>query len=277
MRQNDDQRLKHYARLDLITARRHRNRAVHWTAFSLAVMSFVLLVSWMAGARGAVPTSWAGLDIGLGAVFAVEFFTRSGFRWKPASYVVTHFFDFAAIAPALVLVNHGYPFQGPWIWLIVVARGIRAVDRLFGDGFVQRNALALVEGFEEEITDRVLVHRATRIQADVARGHFAQAMAQALERNKDSVLKRIKAEHPQDGLVAHVAQAIGLDEALERAEERTYDAITSIVSSAEFDKAVSDALDAAFLSLREQIGVRTWRQHLGFRPGTSWPEDMSRT
>ncbi len=263
--------LRHEARLDRMLQRPHRKPILHWSAFAVAAISFVLLLSWMAQKRGPVPGPWVQIDLALGVASAIEFFTRSGFRWKPVSYIITHFFDFAAIVPALALVNQGYPFETPWVWVVLVARGARMVDRLFGDGFVQRNALALLEGFEEEITDRVLIHIITRIQADVARGRFGKAVGEALERNKASVLQRVKDAHPKEGAAVHIARATGLEAALEHAEERIYDAIIAVINSPEMDKALRDALDAAFISVREQIGAHSWQQHLGFRRGPIEP------
>jgi hypothetical protein len=78
-------------------------------------MSLLLLLTWVLTHQGTVPTPWILLDIGLGVVFAVEFFTRSGFRWGRTTYLSTHFFDFVAIVPALALVHHGFVIEGVWV------------------------------------------------------------------------------------------------------------------------------------------------------------------
>ena len=144
------------ARLEELEALPHRHAFLHWGAFILSLFSLVILSTWVLSSHGSVPIGWILLDIGLGVLFAVEFFTRSGFRWNRAAYLRTHFFDFVAIIPALVLVNHGFAIEGVWVWIILVARFARVIDRLLGDGFVRRNVLALLEGFLEETTDRVL-------------------------------------------------------------------------------------------------------------------------
>ena len=134
------------ARLEALESLPHRGAALHWAAFTLSLLSLILLLAWVVSSRGSVPGAWVLLDIGLGVLFTVEFFTRSGFRWNRATYWRTRFFDFVAIVPALALVHHGFVIEGVWVWLILVARTARAVDRLLGDGFVRRNVLALVEG-----------------------------------------------------------------------------------------------------------------------------------
>ncbi len=265
------------ARLEELESLPHRNPVLHWGAFILSLLSLVLLAIWVFGSRGAVPTAWIVLDITLGAVFAIEFFTRSGFRWNRASYLRSRFFDFIAIVPALALVNHGFAIEGVWVWLILVARFIRAVDRLLGDGFVQRTVLALVFAFEEEITDQVLERILTRIQADMDRTSFSHGVAEAFERNKADVLQRVRAATPKEGLVPSLAHLVGLVDALERAEERTYDAIVEILASQEVDNAVRDVVDSSFSRIRSEIGKKSWRKHLWFRRRRANPPQSSTT
>jgi hypothetical protein len=208
-----------------------------------------------------VPRAWIWVDIGLGVVFAVEFFTRSGFRWGRLSYLRTRFFDFIAIVPALALVHHGFVIEGVWVWFILVARFIRVVDRLLGDGFIQHTVLAVAEGFEEEITDRVLERIIIRVQGEMDRANFSHGVAEAIARNKDAVLQRVRAATPHDGLVPGLAHLVGLDKALERTEERTYDAIVGIINSEEVDAAVRDVVNSSFSRMRAELGKKSWQQH----------------
>jgi hypothetical protein len=253
------------ARLEELESLPHRNAALHWAAFTLSLLSLILLSTWVFSSRGSVPGSWVLLDIGLGVVFAVEFFTRSGFRWGRLAYLRTRIFDFVAIVPALALVHHGFVIEGVWVWLILVARVTRVVDRFLGDGFVRRTVFALVEGFEEEITDRVLERIIARIQADMDRASFSHGVAEAFVRNKAAVLQRVRAATPREGLVPGLAHLVGLDAALERAEERTYDAIVEIMNSEEVDRAVRDVVNSSFSRMRTELGKKSWRQHLGLR------------
>jgi len=253
------------ARLEGLELLPHRNAVLHWAAFTLSLLSLILLSTWVFSSRESVPSAWVLLDIGLGVVFAVEFFTRSGFRWDRATYWRTRFFDFVAIVPALALVHHGFVIEGVWVWLILVARAARVVDRFLGDGFVRRTFLALVGGFEEEITDRVLERIIARVQADMDRASFSHGVAEAFVRNKAAVLQRVRAATPREGLVPGLAHLVGLDAALERAEERTYDAIVEIMKSEEVDRAVRDVVNSSFSRMRNELGKKSWRQHLGIR------------
>jgi hypothetical protein len=256
-------------RLNELGSMPRRHAAIHWVAFTLSLLSFILLLIWIPGSPESVPSAWVWIDIGLGVIFAVEFFTRSGFRWRRTNYLRTHFFDFVAIVPALVIVNHGFIAEGAVVWIILVARFARVVDRLLGDGFVTRNVLALIDGFEEEITDRVMERIIARFQANVDQAHLSRKVAESLERNKDDVLQRVKAVTPRKGLVPGIAHVIGLDAALERAEERAYDAVIEIMNSEEMDRAIRDTINSSFASLRNEMGKRTWRQHLGIRSSSN--------
>jgi hypothetical protein len=253
------------ARLKELESLPRRNAALHWIAFALSLMSLILLSTWVFSSRAPVPTAWLLIDIGLGVVFAIEFFTRSGFRWGKVKYIRSRFFDFVAIVPALALVQHGFVIEGVWVWLILVARAVRTVDRLLGDGFILRTVLTLVEGFEEEITDRVLERIIARIQADMDRAGFSHGVAKAFADNKTAILQRVRAATPHEGLVPGLAHIVGLDAALERAEERTYDAIVGVLNSEEVDRALRDVVNSSFSRMRTELGTKSWRKHLGIR------------
>lgn len=253
------------ARIEELEARPRRNHILHWAAFFLSLISLILLAVWVFSSRGTVPTPWIVFDIGLGAVSAIEFFTRSGFQWDKGGYVRSRFFDFVAIIPALALVNHGLGLEIVWVWIILFARFIRAIDRLLGDGFVQRNIWALLEGFEEELTDRVLQRIILRVQADMDRAHFTHTIAAAFVRNKSSVLSRVRAATPKDGIGPGLAHIVGLDKALERAEERTYDAVVEIIDSEEIDTALRDVLNSVFSRMHSELGEKSWKKNIGIR------------
>ena len=265
--------------LEEIASRPYRHIALHWAAFVLSLVSLGLLVTWLVvGPQSSPPFGWILLDIALGAVFIVEFFSRSGFRWSPVRYIITHFFDFIAIVPVLALVNHQFPGESVWVWIIVAARAIRSIDRLLGDGFVRRNILALIEGFEEAVTDRVLLHIMIRIQEDLDRGHFGRAVAEAMQRNKSAVLQRIAAEHPLKNAEGGLAFVGGLlDSLLKRTEERAYDAVVDTLKSSEVDNAIRDTINSLFANMMEQMGNKRWRQHLGIRRGASSNHTINRS
>jgi hypothetical protein len=266
------------ARIEELESLPHRNPVLHWGAFTISLMSLILLATWVFSSREAVPNGWIWIDVGLSVFLAIGFSTRSGFRQNRAGYLRTHFIDFVAIIPALALVHHGFVIEGVWVWFILVARAIRVIDRFLGDGFIQRNFLALLGGFEEEITDRVLERIVARIQGNLDRASLSHVVAEAIVRNKAAVLQRVRAATPHDGLVPSLAHIVGLDAALERTEERTYDAIVGIINSEEVENAIRDVVNSSFSRMRSELGKKSWRQHLGlWRSTDKMKEPRTRT
>ena len=248
-----------------IVAKPHRHPVLHWAAFVLSLVALSPPIFWILGSAEAETTFWVWFDVGISAFFMVEFFTRSGFRWNPVGYSASRFYDFIAVVPVGILVYFAVPFVGVLLWIIFVARIIRAIDRLLGDGFVKRNILALTASFEEEITDRVIIRMLDRIHDDLVRGKFASVVGDSLKRNKKSVLERIRSQHPNQGVGAALMALTGLDLAIERAEERTYDSIVEILKSPEIENAIHDAVDSSFTVLRTEVAKKEWRKNLGFQ------------
>ncbi len=262
----------HRARLREVTKPK-RSPWLHWAAFVLSLAGLGILVAWELSHDRTMQPIWFWLDAGICVLFMVEFYTRSGLRWNPIRYIASRLFDFVAMVPALVLVYFNVPLVEIWVWVVLSARAIRVMDRAFGDGFFKRNALALLEGIEEEITDRVLLRIIARLRGELYRGSFAHQLAQVLWRNKEPVLARIKAAHARTGLAGGIARIAGLEPILERAEEQTFDAVVGIVDSQEVDNAVREAVDSAFVVLEKEISVKSWRQKLGLRHGPE-PEEL---
>jgi hypothetical protein len=251
-------------RLNELTRKPKRHPSIHWAALILSIISLVPLIMWVGKPSQISSTYLYWSDIGLSFLFILEFITRSGFRWNPSGYTRSHFFDFIAIVPALVLVHFTVPFYSVWFWIIFIARVVRALDRILGDGFIPRNVLALAEGFEEEITDRVTLRILDRTKADLDRGKFATAIGDVLEKNKGRVLEEILEQHPR-ALETGIAEFVGLNKAIHRAEEQIYDAIIRFLKSPEIDKMVRDSIDSTFSVIRKGVAEKSWKKNLGFK------------
>jgi len=263
-----EERMTFGSRLKELTQKPRRHPAIHWAAFVLSLLSLVPLIIWLVKPSQILSTNlsanWYWLDVGFSLFFALEFVTRSGFRWNPSGYARSRFFDFIAIVPALVLVHFSVPYFSVWVWVILAARIIRALDRILGDGFITRNVWAIGEGFEEEITDRVMLRILDRVQADVDGGKYGEALGKVLEVNKEQVLLEIREQHPRL-LESGLAHVVGINRALERAENQVYDAIVKILKSSEVDKTIRQSVDATFSTLKKKVSEKSWKKNLGFR------------
>jgi hypothetical protein len=65
------------ARLKELESRPRRNHLLHWSAFVIALVSLIILSFWVFSGRGPVPAVWIAVDIGIGVISLIEFFTRS--------------------------------------------------------------------------------------------------------------------------------------------------------------------------------------------------------
>jgi hypothetical protein len=255
----------HLRRLEVLDSRPHRNSFMHWSATILALLSLGILIFGMIRFRGPMPLQWVWLDLGVSIFFFFEFFTRSGFHWHGLKYARTHIFDFIAIVPVLLFLHHAIFIENFWVWIILISRSIRVIDRILGDGFLEHNFFALLEGLETEITDKVVVRVMDRIQKDLVAGKIGHSTAKILEQNRANILRRIKTEYPFDGMGGDLARFVGLEAAIDRIEERIYDAIADVLNSPEVDTVVQEDLDTVFAGLRADIGNKEWRNHLGLK------------
>lgn len=257
-----------------------RPRSIHWLAWAAAVASIGIAAVWMwAAPADNLITLLQGADVGLALFFAVEFFTRTGWQRSRAAYLKWRWFDFIALVPVTVLGPLAIPLV---FWLVLACRAIRLIDRTLGDGFVQRNALVLVGAVEEEISDRVLEKMLARWEHELHDAKFGAAMAQALARNKEAVLRRVFAEQLQDGTFAKIAHFTGLQAALEQEERRLFSAVIEMVGSHEVDEAIRDVVATSLSRTRQQLGTRDWRRNFGAatriadeRPPTASPAASS--
>jgi hypothetical protein len=255
----------HLHRLDAVDSRKRRNPLIHWVAMTFALISWGILVFGMVNFKSPLPVEWVWLDLALSIFFLFEFFTRSGFRWHRIKYIRTHVFDFIAIVPAFLFLHHGVFAEYLWVWLVLVARSIRMLDRILSDGFIEHNFFALLEGMEEETTDRVVLRIEDRIRKDLVDGKIGHSTAQVLENKKSMVLRRIRAEYPRESFGAELARFVGLEAVIEQIEERIYDAVVDVLASSEANAVIQEEIDVIFAGLRSDIGKNEWRKHLGLQ------------
>lgn len=255
----------HLHRLDALDSHKRRNSLIHWAAMALALVSWGILIFGMVAFKSPLLVEWVWLDLALSIFFLFEFFTRSGFRWHRVKYIPTHLFDFIAIVPAFLFLHHGVFAEYLWVWLVLVARSIRMGDRILGDGFIEHNFFALLEGMEEETTDRVVLRIEERIRKELVDGKIGHSTAQVLENKKTVVLRRVRAEIPRDSFGAELARFVGLEAVIEQIEERIYDAVVDVLASPEANAVMQEEIDIIFAGLRSDIGKNEWRKHLGLQ------------
>jgi hypothetical protein len=243
-----------------------RPRWLHWVAWAASIASFVLILSLYGAPAWFQPFVVQQIDLWTSVFFAVEFFTRSGFRKDTWRYARWRWFDLLGLVPVLFLQPY-VEFYSWFLILVLVARGARVLDRTLGDGFVKRNFLALIEAVEEETSDRVLEKIMARIENELAKAQFGTAAAAAIAKNRDAILQRIYQEQmAETGALGKVAIFTGVQSALEKAEARAFDAIIKVVGSPETDQLIREIIQGSLSTARSQIGKRSWTSKMGLGP-----------
>ena len=241
-----------------------RPRWIHWSAWFASVVSFATLLGWLLGPRR--PESLAPLgtvDLLLSAAWTLEFFTRTGWRRSGLRYLAWRWFDVVAMLPILFLLDIGWNVPAAIVWFVLATRLVRATDRTLGDGFLLGLFTTVLEGVEEEISDRVILKITSRIGAELEKARFGAAASKALAANRGAILERIYEEQLKDGgLLTRVAQATGLRSALEKSEARVFDSILEILGSEATDQAIRAVIRETLGRATAEIGQKSWRKRL---------------
>jgi hypothetical protein len=162
-----------------------------------------------------------------------------------------------------VLIHYNVWWFTGWVWIILVARYIRALDRILGDGFITRNVLAIIGGLEEEITDRVMIKILDRIEEDLERGKFGEAIGKVLDNSKTQMLQEIHDQHPQV-IKTGLAQAVGLTRKVEKGEEQVFESIVKVLKSQAVDTTIRNSVGTTFATIRAGVAEKSWKKNLGF-------------
>lgn len=242
-----------------------RPRWLHWLAWFASIVSVLLILNTWGGPPWADFQVVRQLDLWIAIGFAVEFFTRSGFRQDKLKYAKWRWFDFLAMIPVIFLLPY-LSFYRWFIWIVLIARIGRMVDRTLGDGFVKRHFLAFTQAIEEEISDRVLLNIMARIESELASAKFGETAAKAIAVNKDAILHRIYAEQlPETGALSKVANFTGLQGAIEKMEARVFDAIIKVIGSSETDELIKDIVTQSLSRARVEIAEKSWKKKVGLQ------------
>jgi len=248
-----------------------RPRWLHWLSWFASIVSVLLILNTWGGPAWADFQVVRHLDLWIAIVFALEFFTRSGFRQDKLKYAKWRWFDFLAMIPVIFLIPYVSFYQW-FIWIVLIARIVRMVDRTLGDGFVKRHFLALTQAIEEEISDRVLLNIMSRIETELSSAKFGETAAKAIAVNKNAILERIYAEQlPDTGALSKVANFTGLQGAIEKMEARVFDAIIKVIGSAETDELIKDIVTQSMARARAEIGERSWKGNIGLQKAVQFP------
>jgi hypothetical protein len=218
----------------------HRVRVVDWLMVLLAIVSVGMLVwVWLANPSVETEKFLFKIDIGICAVFLVEFLWRwgsGGWGWK---FLGRNWFEVVGMVP----VSHPALRAFRLVRVIVlVARLGRAVDRTIGDAVTQRlvNRFlgTVIDVLKKPVTVAVLDEVATVLQT----GRYAQNISRALADNqselREMVLDKIKAD-PTAGRLKRIPFH---DEFVGTITDTTIRVVLEMLADPRTDEMISDTL-----------------------------------
>ncbi|MFC4852100.1 ion transporter [Actinophytocola glycyrrhizae] len=179
-----------------VPSRIHRVRAVDWLMVALAIVSVGMLVwIWVTGPPRETELLLFRIDVGICAVFLVEFVWRwrmTGWSWR---FLVRNWFEVVGMIP----VSHPALRAFRLVRVVVlVARLGRAVDRSVGDAVTQRLVNRFLGTVIDVIRKPVTVAVLSEVAAVLQTGHYAKNISRALADNqgelRQMVLDKIKAD-----------------------------------------------------------------------------------
>lgn len=241
-------------------SRLRRISLTDWLMLVLALVSIGLL-SWETFADLPAETTRRIIltDVVICAIFAVEFLWRwRGAGWE-AGFVKRNWYEILGMIPVAHPAIRGFRLFRVIRILVILFRFGHAADRAFGEDFtyrlVNRFAGAIVEAIKRPITVAVL----GEVAEVLAKGHYTQNIARALEGHQDelrAMLQEKLREDPQAGRLSRlpfyneIVQAV-LDAALRVIEQVLHDPRT--------DALVASMLRENLDQIRAEVAERQLR------------------
>jgi hypothetical protein len=234
-----------------VPRRIHRVRAVDWLMVLLAIVSVgMLLYVWLADPPVATQELLFRIDVGICAVFLVEFLVRwraGGWGWR---FLGRNWFEVLGMIP----VSHPALRAFRLIRIVVLlARLGRAVDRTVGDAVTQRLVNRFLGTIIDALKKPVTVAVLDEVVAVLRTGRYAQNVSRALAANqaelRQLVLDKIKA----DPTAGRLRKLPFHDEVVGTVTDTTIRVVLEMLADPRTDEMISDTLRANIDQIRTAV------------------------
>jgi hypothetical protein len=241
-----------------VPRRIHRVRAVDWLMVVLAIGSVGMLVwVWLADPPMATQELVFRIDVGICAVFLVEFLVRwrtAGWGW---AFLGRNWFEVVGMIPL------SHPALRAFRLLRVVAlvaRLGRAVDRTIGDAVTQRLVNRFLGAVIDVLKKPVTVAVLDEVSAVLKTGRYAQNISRALTDNRDElrqlVLDKIKAD-PAAGRLKRVPFH---DEIIGAVTDTAIRVVLEMLADPRTDEMIADSLRENLDQIRAAVNGNEQRR-----------------
>jgi voltage-gated potassium channel len=229
----------------------HRVRVVDWLMVALAIISVGMLVwVWLADPSVATQELLFKIDVGICAIFLVEFLWRwrsRGWGWK---FLGRNWFEVVGMIP----VSHPALRAFRLIRIIVlVARLGRAVDRTIGDAVTQRLVnrflVTVIDVLKKPVTVAVLDEVADVLKT----GRYAQNISKALADNQNELREMVLDKFKSDPTAGRVRLLPFHDEILGTVADTTIRVVLEMLADPRTDDMISDTLRENLNQIRAAV------------------------
>lgn len=234
-----------------VPRRIHRVRLVDWLMVLLAIVSVgMLLWVWLADPPAATQRVLFKVDIGICAVFFVEFVFRwqaGGWGWR---FLGRNWFEVVGMVP----VSHPALRAFRLIRIVVlVARLGRAVDRTIGDAVTQRLVNRFLSTVIDVLKKPVTVAVLDEVAAVLRTGRYAQNISRALASNQQELREMVLDKIKSDPTAGRLKRVPFHDEIVGTITDTTIRVVLEMLADPRTDDMISDTLHENLDQIRAAV------------------------
>lgn len=237
--------------------KRHRISPLDWMMLVLALVSIGLL-SWetFADLPPDLTRKIILTDVVICGIFALEFL----WRWRKTGwergFVKRNWYEILGMIPVAHPAIRGFRLFRVIRILVILFRFGHAADRAFGDDFtyrlVNRFAGTIVEAIKRPITVAVLGE-----VADVlAKGHYTQNIARALEQHQDELRAMLQEKLREDPKAGRLSRLPFYNEIVEAVLDSALRVIEQVLHDPRTDALVASMLKENVDQIRTEVLLR---------------------
>lgn len=199
------------------------------------------------------------IDLGIVAIFAVEFIVRISRAQDKMGYVKGHWYDLVGMIPVSHPLFRGFRLARLVRLFVLTSRFVRATNRSFGEAFVETMVGRYKDIFVEGISDRIVLRLLDETEAVLTRGAYGTAAARALDSNRDELIKKINVQLKKDRATRLLMGVPGMERMLEGVQERTITTVVATLGSEEMNQTILSVIREILGDLRRATQQKEWR------------------
>jgi hypothetical protein len=235
-----------------------------WVLLALAAIDILLLVARDVYAEflpGIVETAIIAVDLGILAIFAIEFLLEAKQASNRLAYVRNHWYEVVGMIP----IAH----WGVRIFRLVRMLRIYVVKRYPLEEAPERDwSYALVRGLimhyksvlVEEITDPIVVTSIDMLHGPMTRARWAGAVGDSLEDHRENIHIIVEDNLEQDRRLASMLRTRTGQRIVHQVTDATLDSVIHTLESDELNEVIGESVGEILEELKERVKEKEYRQ-----------------